>query len=267
MSFKLQVIYVYYKCILILKKLWKYIVFRFGVYISFGYFMRYIHLYFYRIYYKYPNGPNGLPFFGVVFIGKYFGSIKWHANILMKYSNNMVSYPTMKQQFILINNPNIARKLYNNYELANRYEPYLSKVNNTITFLNGKEWKKRRQNIHSNIIATMNSKFIIKGSVDFMRNIMIPYMNAEFIKGNNGVINVNVSELMRPLTFNLVLYSCIGKHVSGLNDPFYNEFMELTHKFWLNFRKRMFTSFAFSENNAYLNKKWKLEELGETLRF
>eukprot|EP01084_Bolivina_argentea_P189507 325882_1 len=166
------------KLLKLLHKLWKYNkFFRFAIIMGIGLLFRnMVYMRLYRKWHKLPHGPNGIPIVGVLPYAWSIGTEKYHGYVLPTYGK-IVSYPTVMQQVMLINDPDIARKIYTNPISWNRLEPFLQNVSNTITFLNGDIWLKRRKNIHSNLIATINSDEITKGSLTFLTNIIFPYLD------------------------------------------------------------------------------------------
>ena len=207
------------------------------------------------------KGPNGIPIAGVLLYGWYHGSQKYHGEILPRFGQ-IVSYPTVMQQVMLINDPEIARKIYSNPDTLNRFEPFLESVSNTITFLNGDIWAKRRKNIHTHLISTINSRQVTKGSITFLKNVIFPYLD------KHKMIN-DIRPILRPLTFNLVLYACVGKHIQSLDDQFFIKFDDLATKFWKNFRTRIFTSFLIGNGilyNLIFKRLFNLTKLGENIR-
>eukprot|EP01084_Bolivina_argentea_P061248 111935_1 len=250
------------KIVAILLYLWKKNrITRLFMIISLYYLFRWTQIKIYRKYYSLPNGPLGISIFGVAFQQHFLGDFVWYQS-LKKYGK-VTSYQNLQKTFFLIQDPTIARRLYNIPALANRYEPYLCNVSNTITFLNGPKWKLRRKNIHTNLLTIINSEFVIKGSIKFIKNVLIPHLDNKYIKTNTE-INTLLSDIFRPITFNLVLYACCGNHIQSLNDTFWINYNKQAFLFWAVWKKRIANSCLFSENNEIFAKRF--TPISETIR-
>eukprot|EP01084_Bolivina_argentea_P189506 325880_1 len=252
-----------YKLFIILQKLWRSNTFvRFGIITTVAMLFRhFIYMKIYRKRNKFPNGPNGIPVFGTALHAKLIGFCAYQLNILSKYGP-VVSYPSMMQQVCAIQDPEVARQIYSNPNTWNRYEPFLHNVANTVTFLNGEKWLSRRKNIHSNLIATINSATVTKGSIEFLNNVLFPYLDKK-------QQITNTKDTLRPLTFNLVFFACVGKHIRSLNDEFFVEFDKLATEFMNNFRKRFLIAFLIGNGflyNLIFKRMFRLTELGENIR-
>ena len=163
---------------------------------------------------------------------------------------------------MLINDPVIAHKLYADPATLNRFEPFLESVSNTITFLNGKEWGERRKNVHSNLITTINSSQITKGSLSFLQSVVFPHLDAQ--QSIDDILPI-----LRPITLNLVLFACVGTHIQSLDDPFFVAFDALASAFWRNLRARMFIAFLIGNGRLYrlfFRRFFNLSALGEAIR-
>ena len=210
-----------------------------------------------KIYRKYhrlpPNGPTGITLFGIAFKQFSMVGFKWYKH-LAKYDDKIVSYQNLNKIMIVINDPEIAKPFYNDPAALNRYEPYLSKVSNTITFLNGPKWKLRRKNIHTNLLTTIDSQAVIQGSTQFLKNVMFPHLNTKYANSGNK-IDTLLSDLWRPLTFNLVLFATTGRHIKSLDDPFWIKYNENAYKFWSVWRRRIICAYFFGDKNERFGKK------------
>eukprot|EP01084_Bolivina_argentea_P045376 83527_1 len=241
------------KLFLLAKKWYKqYWGFRIVLYSGIYYFLRRIQIQTHRIYYQLPRtGPTGITFFGCLF------SFRWSAvqfyKSMAKYGK-ICSYQILNRTIILINDPELAKQIYNDPTTANRYEPYLSNVSNTITFLNGPKWKQRRKNIHTNLLTAINSQFVVEGSTKFLKTIMFPDLNKKYIETNQK-ITILLSDIFRPLTFNLVLFATLGVHIKSLNDPFWIKYNQYAYTFWNAWGRRVLCAMIFGDNNEKFAKR------------
>ena len=220
-----------------------------------------VYMRLYRKYHKLPPGPNGIPFLGMIPYSRWLGATVWNGTVVASYGK-VASYPMGSQMFMLINDPTIARYIYQFKISRNRFEPFLDTVSNTITFLNGPIWYKRRKNIHSNLIAMLNTQFVTKGSIEFLQNVLFPFLD------DKTEID-HIKPITAPLTFNLVLYGCIGHNLKSMKDPFFVAFDDKVQKFWNQMRLRIFVAWCIGQGKRYkvfFKQFLNLSRLGEDLR-
>ena len=88
----------------------------------------YLEQVFYMFKFETINLPN--PYSNI------YSSVKWNGGVVASYGK-IACYPVGRRMFMLINDPVIARHVYQHKIARNRFEPFLDTVSNSITFLLG----------------------------------------------------------------------------------------------------------------------------------
>eukprot|EP01084_Bolivina_argentea_P114248 203441_1 len=163
-----------------------------------------------------PPGPEGLiPFLGYAVNNTF--SKTWHINVAMTYGP-IVYTRTVQGNTVLINDAKIAKQLLTRKDLQNRDEEFgkalfnvLSKTNE-LSFLsiNGKEWMKARQLMHTKLIRILNTKYVNQIFEESIKKEFEPYLND--IINNNCVWYPR--KMMTYLSFNTVFQANFGKGVN-----------------------------------------------------